>query len=243
VNDSDHVWLAEQQVNPAIDWPAGWQLWYVDETGSTNLDLLAAATDGAPDRTVLRTDHQTAGRGRLDRRWDAPAGSNLLVSILFRNVPADSTQLTQRIALSACAAVRAISNAAAALKWPNDLLVDGRKLGGILAQRTSDGCVVVGLGLNVGWAPEGAACLETTAHPAALLAELLRAFDELPGDTHELYRRALATLGQPVTVEMPTGSLTGTAVDVDRDGRLVVLDHCAVTHRVDVGDIVHLRTT
>ena len=61
--------------------PAGWHVRYVETTGSTNADLLAAATAGAPDRSVLATGHQTAGRGRLDRRWEAPPGTNLLVSI------------------------------------------------------------------------------------------------------------------------------------------------------------------
>ena len=140
-------------------WPAGWHVTHVPATGSTNDDLLAAAATGAPDRSVLVADHQTAGRGRLGRRWEAPPGVNLLVSILFRTVPSPASALTQRMGLAAIDACRATAGVDAVLKWPNDLLVDERKLAGILAQRAADGSIVVGLGLNVGWAPDGAVSL------------------------------------------------------------------------------------
>lgn len=219
-----------------------WQVWSVDETGSTNTDLLAACDAGAPDRTVLATEHQTAGRGRLDRRWDAPPGANLLVSLLFRDVPDDPGELTRRVGLAAVRAVEEVRpGAEAALKWPNDVLLGGRKLAGILAQRSADGPVVVGLGLNVGWAPDGAARLDGCQRPDEVLAHLLTAFDELPADVHDAYRAALDTLGAAVRVELPGGSIEGRAVDVERDGRLLVVDACAITHRVDVGDVVHLR--
>ncbi|MEZ5273130.1 MAG: hypothetical protein R2694_12630 [Ilumatobacteraceae bacterium] len=78
--------------------------------------------------------HQTAGRGRLDRRWDAPPGANLLVSLLFRDVPAASHELTWRVGLAACAAAEQVAGVTPSLKWPNDLLVDDRKLAGVLAQ-------------------------------------------------------------------------------------------------------------
>ena len=111
-----------------------WQIQIVDETGSTNTDLLSAAASGAPDRSVLMARHQTAGRGRLDRTWIAPPGSNLLVSLLFRKVPEQPHELTRRVALAAAAACRAIAGVTPTLKWPNDLLLDGRKLAGVLAQ-------------------------------------------------------------------------------------------------------------
>ncbi len=190
---------------------------------------------------MLRTDHQTAGRGRLDRRWDAPPGSNLLASLLFHDVPADPGELMRRVALAALGAVRVFSDAEAALKWPNDLLVDGRKLAGLLAQRADDGSIVVGVGLNVGWAPDDAAKLGDRAGPVDVLAALLAAYDALPDDIDAMYRNDLATLGQRVRVELPKGELTGTAVDVESDGRLVVVDDCAISHRLSIGDVVHLR--
>ena len=129
----------------------------------------------------------------------------------------------------------------ASLKWPNDVLVDGAKLAGILAQRTGAGSVVVGIGLNVRWAPDGAARLGDDVQPQDVLAALLAAFDALPADIEPAYRAHLATLGQQVRVQRSADVVEGTAIDVDAAGRLVVLDQCAVTHRIDVGDVVHVR--
>ena len=223
-------------------WSPGWTVQHVQETGSTNADLVAAAEAGAPDRSVLVADHQSAGRGRLDRRWEAPSGANLLVSILFREVPDHPSELTQRVGLAAVAAAASVAGVEAGLKWPNDVLLGDLKLGGILAQRTRDGSVVVGLGLNVRWAPEGAARLGEVHDPLDVLAALLLHLDNLPADVTQRYRTNLTTLGRRVRVSLPSDELVGTAVDVDETGRLVVLDRCAVTHHLDVGDVVHLRT-
>jgi BirA family biotin operon repressor/biotin-[acetyl-CoA-carboxylase] ligase len=187
------------------------------------------------------TDHQTAGRGRLDRRWDAPSGANLLVSLLFHIVPNDPGELTRRVGLAAVDACREVADVVAVLKWPNDVLVGDRKLAGILAQRSAAGAVVVGLGLNVRWAPDGAARLGEDVAPLDVLGAVLGAYDRLPEDIADRYRRTLATLGRPVRVELADGTIAGTALDVEPDGRLVVLDHCGVTHRLDVGDVIHVR--
>jgi BirA family biotin operon repressor/biotin-[acetyl-CoA-carboxylase] ligase len=236
---------------PPAEWtalaavPAGWSAFYVDETGSTNTDLSAAASAGAPDHTVLMTGHQTAGRGRLERRWDAPPGANLLVSILFREVTDQPNELTRRVGLAVIDAAARTGTQEAQLKWPNDVLLDGRKLAGVLAQRNPDGSVVVGLGLNVGWAPEGAARLGPELRPVDLLVDVLAALDVLSvvpdGERDSRYRAVLATLGSRVRVELPGNELVGRAVDIDADGRLVVLDDCAISHHVSVGDIIHLR--
>ena len=236
-----------------VDTPAhlaerGWRLWKVDETGSTNTDLAEAAAAGAPDRTVLRTDHQTAGRGRLDRRWDAPPGTNLLVSILHRQVPDPPVALTHRTGLALVRAVAATTGADARLKWPNDLLLVGddgeaRKAAGMLAQACPDGSVIVGCGINIGWAPEGAARLGDTVTPGELLEALLGEFDRLGDDAEAAYRGNLDTIGRAVRVETPTGTIEGRATSVAPDGSLEVLDACAVTHRIGVGDVIHLRPT
>jgi len=237
-------------------WPEGWHVTVVASTGSTNADLLAAVATGAPDRSVLIARHQTAGRGRLDRRWEAPPGSNLLMSVLFRRVDDDPHHLVQRLALAA-RSVAAAHGVAADLKWPNDLLVADRKLAGVLAEArpepgaqpgSADLAVVVGIGLNVGWAPEGAARLGDDVDPLAVAAEMLAAFDRIdPASMLDEYRSHLATLGRRVRVELATGTpdsphvVEGRALDVEPDGRLVVLDDCAITHRFSVGDVVHLR--
>lgn len=230
---------------PVPEWPDGWHVTVLEETGSTNTDLAAAATAGAPDHSVLVAMNQTAGRGRLDRRWEAPAGANLLVSVLFREVPDPAVELTHRIGLAATATARRLAGVDARLKWPNDVVVDDRKLGGILAQQTASGAVVVGLGLNLGWAPPEAALLGADLDPLTVLRALLAELDALPADSLELaerYRSELSTLGRRVRVDLADGHLVGTAVGVADDGRLIVVDECAVSHRIDVGDVVHLRS-
>ena len=224
-----------------------WDVRRVTETGSTNTDLMAAAAAGAAHGRVLVTDHQTAGRGRLDRRWDAPPGSNLLVSVLLhegfdRNRP---HEVTQRVALAAVAASDELAGVRPELKWPNDLLVDGRKLAGILAQAgdvtgSGVGYVVVGMGLNLGWAPDGAARLAGVSRDAFLdtwLAHLAAAWST---PVHEAYRHSLATLGRRVRVERPAGDLVGTAVEVTPAGELVV-DADGLRVVIAAGDVVHLR--
>lgn len=231
---------------PRASWPTGWHVDHVVETTSTNADLLVSAANGAADRSVLFADFQTAGRGRLDRRWDAPPGSGLLASMLFRNLPEHLHELTQRVALAAAAAVHEVADIEVALKWPNDLLVNGAKLAGVLAQSGGGQSlrpdyVVVGIGINVSWAPEGAAMVGQHVQVSSLLAALLEHYDRLPADVASLYRTSLATLGQQVRVQLGGTEIVGRAINVEADGRLVVIDECGATHRVDTGDVVHLR--
>ena len=236
---------------------SGWNVRWMASTGSTNDDLLAAGRAGAPDKTVLIADHQTAGKGRLDRRWETPAGENLLVSLLFRAVPAVPHALTHAAALASATACERTTGVTPDLKWPNDLLVGGRKLAGILStagplggEQPRPTFVVVGIGLNIGWAPEGAASLlgesGRRVSREEVMAVMLSELDELlslsPEQLHDRYRRRLSTLNREVRVELPNSTFVeGRALDVESDGRLVVLDSCGATHRLDVGDIVHLR--
>ncbi|MEL6890295.1 MAG: biotin--[acetyl-CoA-carboxylase] ligase [Actinomycetota bacterium] len=248
---------------------AGWTVQHVRATGSTNADLLELLDRGeAVDRIVLRTDHQDAGRGRLDRVWEAPPGANLLTSIAFLQPPERPHALTQAVGLAAVRAVddildaRSSRSSAAALKWPNDVLLGGRKLAGVLAQRHASGAVVVGIGLNVGWAPPDAASLADVVTgpppPADVLDLLLARLGDLvgpPGDGSDCsdgndgsdsltsaVRERLATIGSVVRISLPGDrTVTGTAIDLDGDGRLVVdVDGAGVTH-FDVGDVVHVR--
>ncbi len=237
-----------------------WTVREVAETGSTNTDLLAMVDAGtAVDHLVLRTDHQTAGRGRLDRRWDAPPGSNLLVSMLFLDPPPRPQMLPQAVGV---AAVRALdhwlgdapSDARASLKWPNDVLVGDRKLAGVLAQRHASGPIVVGIGLNVGWAPEGAASVaavvEDPPSPAEVLARLLAELSALSQpdghlddvDVLDAVRERLSTAGAAVRVELPgDAAVTGRALGMDDDGALLVETDAGAVERFEVGDVIHLR--
>jgi len=133
------------------------------EIDSTNRYLLDEARAGAPEGVVAVADYQHAGRGRLGRRWEAPVGSNLLMSVLLRpDVAVEELHLcTVAVALAAADACRRVAGLLPQLKWPNDLVVGDRKLAGILAESVGGAAavrpaVVVGLGLNVGWPPADA---------------------------------------------------------------------------------------
>ncbi len=145
------------------------QIRWFDEIDSTNTYLREQARQGAPDGLVAVADHQTAGRGRLDRRWESPPGANLLASVLLRPGcdPDDLHLCTGAVALAAADACAEVAGVEPALKWPNDLLVGGAKLAGVLAEAEFAGgalaAVVVGIGLNVAWpgpAGAGGTCLD-----------------------------------------------------------------------------------
>jgi BirA family biotin operon repressor/biotin-[acetyl-CoA-carboxylase] ligase len=148
---------------------------WVAGTGSTNADAMALARDGEPEGIVLVADHQTAGRGRLGRTWEAPPGASLLTSVLLRPPAAVADAVTMATGIAMADAVAAVAGVEARLKWPNDLVVDvrgsDRKLAGILAEvdwparstvsggwsappPTERVAVVVGIGVNVNWPAE-----------------------------------------------------------------------------------------
>lgn len=243
--------------NPRANQSGPWHIRAVEETGSTNADLMVEGLAGAPDRSVLRADFQSAGRGRLDRTWEAPRGVNLLVSFLFRQVPERVHVLTQVVALAATEVAGRECGVEVVLKWPNDILIGNSKVAGILAQAAPVDeagripFVVVGIGCNLGWAPEGAVSLSSAGWtnpmtPSGFLAAMLPVIDRFlamdDADMHAEYLSRLATVGSRVRVQMPSGDdIVGRAMSVEPDGRLVVLDDCAVTHRIDTADVVHLR--
>jgi BirA family transcriptional regulator, biotin operon repressor / biotin---[acetyl-CoA-carboxylase] ligase len=128
---------------------------YFLRTGSTNDVAHERAADGAAEGLLVIADEQTAGRGRLDRRWWAPPGSSLLMSLLLRPAlpPDRAGQLTMCLGLAAVEAIEAVTGLRPALKWPNDLLLENRKLGGMLTELRLEGerlaYAVLGLGVNV----------------------------------------------------------------------------------------------
>lgn len=126
----------------------------VPETGSTNADMLALAAAGASEGSWLVAERQTGGRGRQGRVWESPPG-NLYASTLVRLRPADPPAATLALvaAVALEEAVRVFLPAGATLKWPNDLLIDGAKLSGILLERADD-AVVIGIGVNLAHHPD-----------------------------------------------------------------------------------------
>ena len=233
---------------------------HFDELDSTNRWLVEQAAAGAPAGLVCVAAHQTAGRGRLGRRWVAPPGASLLVSVLLRpHLPPERLPLvTVAMALAGADACETACGVRPQLKWPNDLQVGDRKIGGVLAETAPRGGVVVGLGVNCTWPdelPEEIAATATSLDrvagrpvaPADVLVPLLATLDRRVASAAgpELaaeFRASSATLGLRVRAELPNGaSLHGTAEDVDDLCRLAVVDDAGVRHRLDAADVVHLR--
>lgn len=216
-----------------------------------------AAADPRPD-TIVLADHQTAGRGRMDRTWETPAGTALTFSLVVdpRLPDPEWPLLPLAVALAVADGVRRAAGVPVAVKWPNDLLVDGRKVAGILLERVTgaDGrpLAVIGIGINVGLAAEdlpvptatslaiagsSADRLTVFAEVVPALATILGALADEPAAVLERYRTECDTIGREVTVSLPDGEvLTGTATGLDRNGRLLVGDRA-----VGAGDVVHVR--
>jgi BirA family biotin operon repressor/biotin-[acetyl-CoA-carboxylase] ligase len=239
-----------------------WSLTLLPTVASTNE---AALANPVP-RRVIVADHQTAGRGRLDRTWVTPAGTALTFSAVVRpDLPGERWPLLPLAAGLAVADAVRRSGLEPVVKWPNDLLIGGRKTCGILVERAeqADGAgpvAVIGIGINVAMteaelplptatslAIEGA-----TVDRVILLGQVLEALDQrldalqaAPDDFVATYRDSCDTVGREVDVLMPDGSLLhGTAHDVDEHGRLVVrVDQDGGTEDVAVGagDVVHVR--
>lgn len=238
-----------------------WDVRWVAETGSTNADALDLARLGAPEGLVLVADHQTAGRGRLGRTWTAPPGSSLLCTVLLRPPAAVAELATTAAALAMAAAVTATTGVEPRLKWPNDLVVDDRKLAGVLAEADwadpAGPAVCVGVGVNCNWPEEVPAELagrlvalnhltgREVDRRALLDAYLAALADRYPIDPAALldeWRARSATLGRRVRVELPDGTtVEGTAAGVTDGGHLVVDADGGGRRTFAAGDVVHLR--
>lgn len=224
-------------------------------TGSTNADAVALALDGAPEWTLVGAGHQTAGRGRLGRTWlDRPGGSLMTSLVLRPHLHPDRLGLLTLLAGAAWAeAATDVTGLEVRCKWPNDLVLDERKVGGLLAESSVEGdevrWVVIGSGVNLADpGVEGSAGLGEV-DPAPLLGGFLRRFAqgyampaaEFDGAVVERWSTISATLGRLVTAVAADGvRRRGTAVAIDRAGRLVVeTDDGPVAVASD--EIEHLR--
>lgn len=246
----------------------GRNLVVLPSTGSTNDVAKGLAEQGAPEGTVVVADEQTAGRGRMGRRWQAPPGTSLLLSILFRPGSALTRipHLTMLCSLAVADAVGEMTAVPVWLKWPNDLiLLSGapvphwHKLGGILTETGVVGerveFVVVGIGINVNvqpevlptLAPDAASILAETGRRvdremllAAVLARVETRYSRLrEGESpYAEWVSRLATLGRSVAVTTPTGLLAGVAEAVDQEGALLLRSPDGRLHRLLAGDVV-----
>lgn len=237
-----------------------WRVEVLDEAPSTNQLVAERARAGDDEGLVVVAEHQTAGRGRLDRSWVTPSRAALTLSVLLR--PDAEPVRWPWLPLAVGVAVHDAVGHGVRLKWPNDVLLGDSKLGGLLVERVDTprgAAAIVGIGLNVSTTPEElpvptATSLHVAGHEVdrtellvSVLAELDREYGNWVGSRHHdamlraAYGRRCATIGQLVRVDLPDGSsLTGTAVDIDHDGRLEVRTGGETT-LVGAGDVVHVR--
>lgn len=168
-----------------------------------------------PVGSIVLADHQTAGRGRHNHRWDAPEGAALLVSFVLKPHPL--------LSLAAGIAAAEACGPQVRLKWPNDLLLDGKKLGGILVEASS-AKAVCGIGINLTWAPEGAAMLNQPRDELlSRLQEGIPTWTAAPaGDVIARWRALSATLGRRVRLTLPGQVVEGTAGDISSRGELII---------------------
>lgn len=224
------------------------------EVPSTQAVAFALAGEGAPDRTVVVADHQTAGRGRFGRRWHDEPGASLLVSILLRPrlEPSRLPLLSYAAAVALAEALQAAAGLAGRLKWPNDVLVDGRKIAGILLESRIGPvpAVVVGIGVNVAqraFPPDLAPRVTSVALAGGrsadreiLLAALLERFDawrgRLEGEGFAAVRERWLALSDTLGRRVRVDGRVGIAVDLDAEGALVLRDG-ATLHRVIAGEM------
>lgn len=228
--------------------------------GSTNDEARRLAAAGAPEGLLVLAETQTAGRGRQGRRWITPRGAALAFSLVLRPAltPAEASRVTMLAGLAACEAVEQAAGVPAALKWPNDVLLDGRKAGGILVESglTEAGLayLVLGIGLNVSAAPPPAAVMfpATSVEAAAgrpvdrlaLLQALVQRLsagyaDLAPGNDrlHTAWAGRLAWRGQRVVAHTPEGDYHGCFEGADPDGALRLKHEDGRTKRVLAGDV------
>ena len=219
-------------------------------TGSTNADLLQAATP-TPGQFDFRTaEYQSAGRGRRTRRWFAPPGGALCLSLswCFSSLPADIAALSLAIGVCVLRALRAVGRPGAALKWPNDIVTEGRKLGGILIELRAEGSgpalVVLGIGLNVALGSKvleevrasgteaadlsslGSGPCDRNRLAAALIGTCVAGLSRFQQDGFrsfmEEWRAADCLAGKAVLISAEGGAIAGHARGIDTDGALCV---------------------
>lgn len=255
-------------MDPLVDaaWLAGelgglWQrIETVAEIGSTNAVLGARARAGEPSGAVLVADHQSQGRGRFARVWEAPPGKSVALSVLLRPPSVEPQRwlwLPLVAGLAVADGLRASAGVDARLKWPNDVLIDGRKVCGILAERVegTPPAVVIGMGINTLLSQDELPVPTATSlalegaevAPGEVVRDVLRAFERWYGgwasdeDLRDAYAARCDTLTRAVRVVVSeTETVEGTAVGVDADGRLLVRVG-EVVRPFSAGDVWHLR--
>lgn len=239
---------------------AGQSIYYYEETDSTNIQ--AKALEGAGHGTLVVADMQTAGRGRLGRTWQSPAGNNIYMSILLKPEisPNQAPMLTLVMALSVAEAVKTVSGMNAYIKWPNDLVINKKKICGILTEMNLDGTgikhVVIGVGINVN-TPDFPEDIRQTAtslriegghsfERAEIIAAIMESFEKnyeifiQNGDLSGIvdkYNALLANKNKEVRVLEPGHEYNGYALGINNKGELLVRREDGTVENVFAGEV------
>lgn len=234
------------------------------ETVSSTMDIaFQRALERAPEGTVVCAEHQTKGRGRLGRTWASPKGKGIYMSVILRPKfsPLEVAKVTLLAAVSACEALQKITDLKALIKWPNDILIDGKKCAGILTELSAETdqvkFVIVGMGINVNSVknhlPLGATSLKEESQKEfsriKILQEVLRDMEKwylrleqegfLP--VVERWKELSLTLHQRVRVSDADGFIEGLAIDLDQDGGLLIRKDSGMVVKKMAGDVVLAR--
>ncbi len=234
-----------------------------ESTDSTNDIALRLAESGSPEGTAVFSEGQSKGRGRLGREWSSPKGKGIYLSFILRPKisPTHASKITLMSAIAVAMAIRKVTDLTALIKWPNDIMVNGHKVCGILTEMSAEvntvKYVVIGIGINVNTdkehLPKGAASLKSELGDAVSRVELTR---ELLRETERQYnlfrekgfehivtewRNLSYMLGERVKVICQNKKIEGYAVDLDLNGALVIRLDSGFTEKVTAGDVVMVR--
>ena len=241
---------------------AGREILYLDEVDSTNTAAKKAAENGAVHGTLVVSERQTGGKGRRGRAWDSPRGTGIFMTLILRPnmAPVHASMLTLVAALAVADGIRECTGAESLIKWPNDIVMSGKKVCGILTEMSADpdciNYVAVGIGINVNMEefPEeirgvAASIFTETGKKtkrSLLISAVMAAFEryyEVFMKTTDMsglledYNGKLANCGRTVRVLDPAGEYSGTAIGIDREGELLVEMEDTTVRRVLSGEV------
>jgi len=244
----------------------GGKIQFLSEVASTNTLAMEMAADGTPEGTVVIAETQTGGKGRLGRKWISPKG-NLYLSVILRpKIPIQKAPLiTLTGAVAVASAIRTTCGLEAGIKWPNDILISGKKVSGLLTEMSAEQDrirhIVLGIGVDVnmemGELPPDVRSLSTTLaaeteakiNRTALLQQVLRDlehwYQKFLGNEEDVlneWRKLNMTVGNRITVSGAGEALDGLAQGVDRDGRLIIRLDDGTIRTVAAGDVTIVKT-
>lgn len=260
VPDKLYSWEIKYRLNAKI---IGGQVSYYDKISSTMDAAWDLGKNGAPEGTVVCAEHQTKGRGRLGRKWISPQSKGLYFSIILRPdiLPQKIPCITLLSAVAAATGIKRTTNLSLSIKWPNDILIENKKLAGILTELNAEqdriNFVVVGIGINVNNSrtemPEEAVSLYLSLHKRVnrldLIRSILEEFERIyldfkingPDLIINKWRELSYIWGSKVKVLLASRTIKGQALDLDSDGALLVRTDSGVIEKVVAGDVAQMR--